>query len=241
MLRTGGRAKLLPGLLVGRSVAPDLIPIAAHNRSEGPAAASAVPVARHTDPPQLSSALDADAAVGGQNVLGGATALALQPSSYGTNTEREGSSPSALPVSIAMADATRTPSSTSPAAENTDALGPTFAAPDARAVEDREAQQALAASLAEIIDDILRSRQFAARGVLEWLCKRPPNPTPPVEQFVSTDAVASALRAELARAKVGAQARLTKPWIDRMLGLVGHTESAAGQVASDAERKKLAN
>jgi hypothetical protein len=238
---TGRRAKLPPGLLAGRSAAPDLVSIAAHNHSEGQAAASAAPVARHTDPPELSSAPEADAAVGGQNVLGVATALAFQPSSYGINTESEGSSLSPLPVATAMAEAARNPSSTSPVEENTDPLDPTFAAPDARTVEDRETQQALAASLAEIIDDILRSRQFAARGVLEWLCKRPPNPTPPVEQFVSTDAVASALRAELARAKVGAQARLTEPWIDRMLGLVGHTESAAGQVASDAERKKLAN
>jgi hypothetical protein len=183
-----------------------------------------------------------DAAAGGQNVLfekGGATALALSYWSYGVSTESEGSWLGPLPVSTAKADAARTPSTE----ETADSLEPTLAAPDARTVEDREAQQALAASLAEIIDDILRSRQFAVRGIPEWLRIRPPNPAPLVEHPVTTEAIANRLRAELARAKVGpdAQARATKPWIDRMLRFVGHAESAADSAASAAERKKPAN
>ena len=159
---------------------------------------------------------------------GAATALAFKPSywSYDANPESGTSRPGPLPVPAATAEATCVVSSTLPRGETDDALEPTPVEADARTAKDRVAQQALAAGLAEIIESVLRTRQFATRAVdksRHWSCETRLNPTPPVERPETDEATPGALRAEFARVNSdpAPQAQSAKPWIDRMLGCVG--------------------
>jgi hypothetical protein len=134
----------------------------------------------------------------------------------------------------------RAPSSTVSLEETANAAASTPEASDARTVEDRAAQQALTASLAEIIHSILCARQFAIRGIHESFRKRPVTSTPPVDRPATAENLVSALREELARAKVDpdAGARLTRPLIDLVLGYIGLGEGAADVVASDPVREQ---
>lgn len=237
MSRTRRRAKLLPDLLGTRSAlsvgGPDIVSSTEHDGYEGPVAPPAVPI----------TATRPDAALNGQHALfekGAATALAFRPSSwsYEAARESEGSRLDPGSVSTKEAEAARAPSSTGLLEETANAAMPTPVAGDGRTVENRAAQQALTASLAEIIHSILCARQFAIRGAHESFRKRPSTPTPPVDQLATAENLASALREELARTKVDpdAGARLTRPLIDLVLGYIGLGEGAVDVVSSDPVR-----
>jgi hypothetical protein len=83
--------------------------------------------------------------------------------------------------------------------------------------------------LTEIIDSILSTRQFAARGIHKSFRNKMATSTLPIEQFASTQEIASSLRAELARAKVHleTEVRLTKPLINMVLDFIGFGGSGA--------------
>ena len=232
MSRKRRRAKLLPDLLRTRSALsvgdPDIVSSTDRGDHEGPVAPPAVPItAPRPD------------AMNGQHALfekGAATALAFQPLSwsYDAGQESNGSRLDPGSVSTKEAEAARAPSSTVPPEETANAGVPTPVAGDARTGQDRAAQQALTESLAEIIHNILCGRQFATRGIHESFRKRPATPTPPVEQLATAENLASALREELARARVDPDAgvRLTRPLIDLVLGYIGLGEGAVEVVSS---------
>lgn len=191
-------------------------------------------------PPIPTAADKPDAGMKAQQVLfkkGAATALAFKPStwSYEATTETEGPQPSPTSVLMKQGEVARAPSTTLPAQKPDSAAASTPVPGVARKVEDRAAQRALAEGLAEIIDGILCTRQFATRGIHESFRKRPVTPTPQVEQPATAEDVASALRAELARAKVDpdTEPRLTRPMVDLVLRFIGLRECTDEVVSSD--------
>ncbi len=226
MARTRKRAKLAPDLLGTRSArsaaGPRKISLTDHDSSQGLVTGSAFPIA-------ASPATESNA----RHVLfekGTATALAFKPLhwSYEATTESEGPRLSPDSASTKETEAQPTPSSTPAAVETTNAVAPTPAAGHARTLDTRAAQQALTTDLAEMIDSILRTRRFATRGIHESFRKRPVTPVLPVEQVATSQDIASALQAELARAKAipEAEARLKRPVIDLVLGFLGLRENA---------------
>jgi len=162
---------------------------------------------------------------------GAATSLAFRPSywSYEAVTQNEG-----FPLNLESTTKAVAAQETTDAGVRTPSVG------EAPTVEDQAQQQALTAGLAEIIDSILRTRQFATRGIHEAFRKRATTQTVPVEQFAIADAIASALRAELARAKADpdAEARPTRPLIDLVLGFIGLGERTASAVVSGPVRDR---
>jgi hypothetical protein len=164
MPHTERRAKLLPDLLGARRAAlagdPGVV-------SVRPAAASTIPISSLAIIAlDWRSAPAADAAMGGQDLLypkGAATAVAFQPSywSYDSDAGKGGFRASPSAMLAATAEVAHAASSTLPTEETNDAIEPALRLAGALTLEDRAAQLVLAAGLAEMIESILRTRQFA--------------------------------------------------------------------------------
>lgn len=150
-------------------------------------------------------------------------------------TEAEAATSNARPVgetadalvATKEVEAERAPPSARPEGQTTNAAVPIPGAGDARTVEDRTAKGALTAELAEVIDSVLCTHQFATRGMHESLRKRPMVRVLPFEQFTTSQELVSALRAELARAVANPEAepRVTRSVLDLVLGFIGLAKS----------------
>jgi hypothetical protein len=170
MSRTEQRAKLSPGLLGVRSLAQAgdefVVSVSAEGGSEQPGEASAIPIPSLEVDLDWTSTPGAEAVLAQQQMLfkkGAATARGFRPSnwSYDPNTQESDPRPDPLSVTIRKQVQALTVQSTLPAGETNHAS--VLTKTHARVAEIQAAQQALAASLAEIIDNILCTQRFAAR------------------------------------------------------------------------------
>jgi hypothetical protein len=166
MSRTGQRAKLSPDLLGVRSLAQAgdefVVSVSAEGVSEQPGAASAIPIPSLEVDLDWTSTPGAEAVLAQQQMLfkkGAATAHAFRPSnwSYDPNRQEGALRRDPLPLLIPKsAEACTAPTvllavEMSRSTEHTQAIGYP------------PAQQALAESLAELIENILCTRHFAGR------------------------------------------------------------------------------
>jgi len=207
-------------------------------RSEEPAAASLIPIASLALSPGRKSASAADAAVAGPTVLfpkGAATALTFRPSywSFDANSGRGNLRPEASPEPVAPTEAGLMTSSTPSETERSDAAEVLPPSQEARDPAEAAAQQALASSLAEIIENVLSTHEFVAILVYKTRFRvRDLLPRATLSEEDSTapaPASLDAFRAELASAnpRPEAPARATESWVDRALGLFGAAMVAA--------------
>jgi hypothetical protein len=172
MSRIDQKAKLSPGLFGVKSPAPDrdefVVSISANGASERPGPAPAIPIPSLALDPDGNSTPEAGAVLAGEHMLfkkGAATARAFRPSywAYDRNNQEGDARRDPLPLAIPEPAPASTLLSALPAGETNHATEAISAATFARATENRAAQQALAASLAEIIESILCTQRFAAR------------------------------------------------------------------------------
>ena len=172
MSHTQQKAKLSPNLLGVRPPARDrsefVISIGIDGVCEQSCAASAIPIPSLSVDPDGKSKAGAEQVLAGQRMLfkkGTATARAFRPSywAYDRNTQDGDPRRDPLPLAIRKPAPACTLLSALPDGETSHATVAFSAATFARATENRAAQQALAASLAEIIEKILCTQRFAAR------------------------------------------------------------------------------
>jgi len=104
---------------------------------------------------------------------GAATAVAFQPSywSYDSNAGKDAFRASPSAMLAATAEAARAASSALPTEQTNDAIKPALTLARARTLEDRAAQLVLAAGLAEMIEGILRTRQFTTLTLHNSCCR----------------------------------------------------------------------
>jgi len=230
------RAKLAPDLLGPRSLrsatGPRKISLTDHESSHGLAAGPALPIGTY-EPAEEN----------GQHVLfqkGAATALAFKPLhwSYGSTEESEGSRPGRNSVSTNESASQPPPSSTPPPGETAKASVPAPATNHDSTIDTQVAQQALTTDLAQMIDSILRTREFATRGIHKSFRKRQVSPVLPVDQFSTSQELASALKGELACAKGDREddVPLKRPLIDLVLGFIRVGEKAHHVATSETVR-----
>jgi hypothetical protein len=235
MASAGRKAKLLPDLVGTKPVVPagDRVAASAGEGSAGPAS-PASPIASLAVVAKRLSLSGSGAAVGGQAVLcrkGAATAQTFQPSywSYDAKSRGEGSRPDPAPISAVTLE-TEDIAPSAPTAEDPSGIAEPAAASapeDVREAEDTAARQILAAGLAEMIESVLRTHQFAALIACKVRYRSleiPQSPMPPIEPSVGGEAIgADVLRADPSPAipVAAATVRTAEPWIDRVLGLVG--------------------
>ena len=177
MPRAGQRAKLQPSLLGIKTVVPTARDVPdpgstsiRSNASDAPAAISSLAVILANGPAsQAEPTLDLEGVLVGK---GSATTVGFRPSywAYDADTKSDDDRLDPLPLSTeadrldaAEAEEPGTPSSTLVAREPNHASEQTPASIGADS--HWETRQALAASLTEIIDDVLRTRRFAVRAV----------------------------------------------------------------------------
>jgi hypothetical protein len=233
MACAGRKAKLLPDLVGTKPVVPagDRMVASAGDNSAGPAL-PAPPIASLAVVAERLSLSGSGAAVGGQAVLcrkGAATAQTFQPSywSYDAKTLGEGSRLDCLPVTEATLKSEVTGASSPVAEASSGDIEPPAVHDDAREAEESAARQALAAGLAEMIESVLRTHQFAAiiaHKVRYRSREIPQTPASVIEPSAIEETIsAGAVGAEPALSSPGpvATVRSAEPWIDRMLGLVG--------------------
>jgi hypothetical protein len=175
MPRAGQRAKLLPSLLGIETVVPAgsdvLNPGSKNIRSnalDAPAPISSLAITLATArPSKAEPILDLERVLVGK---GGATALGFRPSYWAYDADAKSGDDRLDPLPLSTetdrldaveAEEPSTGSSTLVAREPNHASEPASIDADSH----QETQQALAASLTEIIDDVLRTRRFAVRAV----------------------------------------------------------------------------
>ena len=173
MSRIKQRAKLLPGLLGDRSPVREgcdsLVAMGADDGSGQRHEASAIRIPSLAIDSDDKSSSAAGAVLAMEPVLfkkGAATASDFRPAywSYDPNTPDSDPSRDPLQVSIRKSAQTGTSQSALSAEERTHAEGHVAAMEThVRATENQAAQEVLAASLAQIIENVLCTRRFAAR------------------------------------------------------------------------------
>ncbi len=216
--------------------------VSAKEAESEPAPSSARPPGETTDASVSTKEAEAEPAPPSARPAGETTSALVSSKETETkpvpSSTRPAGETTSASVSTKEVEVESAPSSAQPAGEAANAAVPIPAAGHVRTAEDRTAQQALTADLAEMIDSVLRTHQFATRGIHESFRKRPTTRVLSVEQFATSQDIVSALRAELARAKADpeAEARVTRPVLDLVLGFIGLGESTVDVAGSTAVR-----